>query len=205
MSDACRNFLLATQPSEMLAETLGKIEIETRRAGQVMERLRDLLSKDETPPVPLNLADLTHEVVSVLTEGAELSGVQLFVSLQWNTTIMADRPQIEQVLLNLVRNAIEAAATSSDAYKQGLVTLRRSGHDVQVDVEDNGPGVKPEIAEDMFEPFVTGKPKGMGLGLFLSRQIVEYYGGTLWCDDSVAKGARFCFRLPSRGRNADDA
>jgi C4-dicarboxylate-specific signal transduction histidine kinase len=102
---------------------------------------------------------------------------------------------MEQVLLNLIRNAIEAAAENSAKERRVRVRLGRFGSEVQVDVEDTGLGVRPDVAEHLFEPFATGKPRGMGLGLLLSRQIVECHGGRLWYDRSLATGARFTFRL----------
>jgi two-component system sensor kinase FixL len=110
--------------------------------------------------------------------------------------ILGDRLQIEQVLLNLVRNGIEAVSELSTKQRMIWIRLRRCAEAIQVDVEDNGPGIPPDIAEHLFEPFATGKPKGMGLGLLLSRQIIEFHGGQLWHDRAVSTGARFTFRLP---------
>jgi two-component system, LuxR family, sensor kinase FixL len=111
--------------------------------------------------------------------------------------IVGDRLQIEQVLLNLVRNGIEAASEIVNRYPTVWIRLGNSGEGIQIDVEDNGPGIPPDIAEHLFEPFASGKPKGMGLGLLLSRQIVEFHGGTLWHDRTFTTGTRFTFQLPS--------
>jgi C4-dicarboxylate-specific signal transduction histidine kinase len=117
-------------------------------------------------------------------------------------TIVADRVQVEQVLVNLIRNGIEAAE-SAIKEKQVWVRLRLSGAGVQIVVEDSGPGVAAEIAERLFEPFTTNKPRGMGLGLVLSREIIESLGGSLWCDHWVATGSRFAFWLPCTGSNTN--
>ena len=153
--------------------------------------------------VPLDLAEKTRKVLSVLADDAQSRGVEISIQEKAIVKIAADRLQMEQVLLNLIRNAIESAAENPTWQKRVSIRLRRTGSEVQVDVEDNGPGVNPDIAAHLFEPFMTGKPKGMGLGLMLSRQIIQSHGGDLWCDHAVTTGACFSFRLPALGSNAD--
>jgi signal transduction histidine kinase len=195
---ACRVSLTATpQKPDFLRETLAKVELESLRAGKIAERLRDFVSKGEMQLVPLDLAEKTHKVLSVLADEAQSHGVEIYVQERSPLMIAADRLQMEQVMLNLIRNAIEAAAENAGWQKRVCIRLRRSDNVVQVDVEDNGPGVNPEIAAHLFEPFMTGKPRGMGLGLMLSRQIVQSHGGDLWCDPAVVTGARFSFWLPA--------
>ena len=201
---ACRVILTATpQRPDFLAETLAKVESESLRAGKIAERLRDFVSKGEMQLVPLDLAEKTRKVLSVLTDEARSRGVEIYVQEKCAVMITADRLQMEQVLLNLIRNAIEAAAESPTWQKRVSIRLRRTGGEVQVDVEDNGPGVNADIAAHLFEPFMTGKPKGMGLGLMLSRQIIQSHGGDLWYDRAVAMGACFSFRLPALGAKTD--
>jgi two-component system, LuxR family, sensor kinase FixL len=194
---ACRVFLVpALQNPEFLSATLAKVESETLRAGEIVERLRDFLSKGDTRFVPLDLAQVAHAVVAVLADDAQLRRVEVSILAQSVVWVTADRLQMEQVLLNLIRNGIEAAAENATREKHVWVSLDHLDDEVQVAVEDNGPGVHPEIAEQLFEPFTTRKARGMGLGLSLSRQIVELHGGDLWWDRTVATGARFAFRLP---------
>ena len=200
---ACRVSLTSTlQRPDFLSETLAKVELESLRAGRIAERLRDFVSKGEMQLAPLDLAEKTRKVISVLADEAQSHGVEIYVQEKSVGTVAADRLQMEQVLLNLIRNAIELAAESPIWQKRVSIRLHRSGHDVQVDVEDNGPGVNPEIAAHLFEPFMTGKRKGMGLGLMLSRQIIQSHGGDLWYDRAIAAGARFSFRLPALGSTA---
>jgi two-component system, LuxR family, sensor kinase FixL len=110
---------------------------------------------------------------------------------------MADAAQIRQVLLNLINNAVDAAAEAVN----GIVSLRGSYASavVEVEVEDNGKGISSEIADHVFEPFQTTKPRGMGLGLPLSRQIVEAHGGHLWWEPVSPHGTRFHLQLPFNG------
>ena len=114
--------------------------------------------------------------------------------------VLADHIQIEQVLLNLLRNAIDAIATADSPRR--LIVLEAgcaSGCTVQISVADSGPGVTAEVAHRLFEPFVTTKPEGMGMGLSISRSIVESHGGRLRMLRSAASGAIFAFDLPTDG------
>jgi two-component system, LuxR family, sensor kinase FixL len=100
------------------------------------------------------------------------------------------------VLVNVIRNAIEAVADCINRERWVQIRLRRIDGEVQVEVEDNGPGVSPDIAQHLFEPFETSKLRGMGLGLSLSREMIKAHGGSLEWDATVAAGARFVLRLP---------
>jgi two-component system, LuxR family, sensor kinase FixL len=98
--------------------------------------------------------------------------------------------------VNVIRNAIEAVADCINRERWVQIRLRRIDGEVQVEVEDNGPGVSPDIAQHLFEPFETSKLRGMGLGLSLSREMIKAHGGSLEWDATVAVGARFVLRLP---------
>jgi signal transduction histidine kinase len=201
---ACRRLPRGGAKSEpLLIETLAKIESEALRAGEIIERLRDFSSKGDTRLAPLKLEDTARRVVGALTDEAHALGVEVRVEAQSETSVVADRVQVEQLLANLIRNGIEAAAEGATGDKQVRVRLTPSRGVVRVDVEDSGSGVAPEIAAHLFEPFATSKPRGMGLGLLLSRQIVELHGGKLWCERTSEKGSDFAFTLPCDGANLD--
>jgi two-component system sensor kinase FixL len=200
---ACRRILSsAPERQELLAGTLVKVESEALRAGEIVERLRDFLSKGQALSFGLNLEEVTRWVVAALADEARLRDVNVHLEAETVPLIVADRVQVEQVLVNLIRNGIEAAE-SAVKDKQVWVRLRLSGAGVQIVVEDSGPGVAAEIAERLFEPFTTNKPRGMGLGLMLSREIIESLGGSLWCDHWGANGSRFAFWLPRIGSNTN--
>jgi two-component system sensor kinase FixL len=115
-------------------------------------------------------------------------------------SVLADRIQIEQVLLNLLRNAIDAIATADSRKRLIVVEAKcKSGRTVQISVTDSGPGVIAEVANRLFEPFMTTKPEGMEMGLSISRSIVESHGGRLRMFQSVDSGASFVFDLPTDG------
>jgi two-component system, LuxR family, sensor kinase FixL len=193
----CRRLMAAGSPDfELLGRTLAKVEAEIRRAGEIVERLRDFLSKGEPRWSPIALTDMTHKVVGVLGDMAHSHGVIVRIHAQPLLQIAADRTQIEQVLVNLIRNAIEAAGECTDLEKWVSIRLRQVDGEVELAVEDNGRGVPPDLAERLFNPFETSKPRGMGLGLSLSREIAKAHGGRLWRDETVTAGARFVLRLP---------
>ena len=132
----------------------------------------------------------------MLADEARTHGVAVRIDARPLPHIAADRIQIEQVLVNVIRNAIEAVAECGKRERWVQIRLRHVDEEVEVEIEDNGPGVSPEIAQHLFEPFETSKPRGMGLGLSLSHEIVKVHGGSLQWDATVATGARFVLRLP---------
>jgi C4-dicarboxylate-specific signal transduction histidine kinase len=193
----CRRLMAASSLDfELLGRTMTKVESEILRAGEIVERLRDFLSKGEPRWSLIDLTDMTHKVVGALADMARAHGVIVRIDARPLLQIATDRTQVEQVLVNLVRNAIEAMSESGDTEKWVWIRLRQIDGEVQLAVEDNGCGVPPDVAERLFEPFETSKPRGMGLGLSLSREIVKALGGRLWRDATVTNGARFVLRLP---------
>jgi C4-dicarboxylate-specific signal transduction histidine kinase len=172
------------------------VESEIRRAGDIVERLRDFLSNSEPRWSLIDLTDMTHKVVGALADMARSHGAIVQIDARPLLQIAADRTQVEQVLVNLIRNAIEAVGECSGTEKWVWIRLRQIEEEVELAIEDNGGGVPPDLAERLFEPFETSKLRGMGLGLSLSREIVKAHGGHLWRDATVTTGARFMLRLP---------
>jgi len=194
---ACRNLLMSEPVDfELLGRTMVSVESEIRRAGDIVERLRDFLGKNEPRWCSVNLVETTHKVVSLLADEARTHCVAIRIDARPLPRIAADYIQIEQILVNVIRNAIEAAAECVNRERWVRIRLRHVDGEVQVEIEDNGPGVSPEIAQHLFEPFETSKQRGMGLGLSLSREMVKAHGGSLRWDATVPVGARFVLRLP---------
>jgi len=133
-------------------------------------------------------------VAERLSDEATARAVSIDVEPAMVPIVMVDPLQIKQVLINLLSNAIDAAADT----QAGAVRVRchHDGRTIEIIVDDNGRGVASEIAEHLFEPFQTTKARGMGLGLPLSRQIVEAHGGKIWWEPTVPKGTRFYVVLP---------
>jgi C4-dicarboxylate-specific signal transduction histidine kinase len=118
--------------------------------------------------------------------------------------VKADGVQIEQVLINLVANAIDAASERPDARGHVIIRVAANASAIKIQVEDDGRGVPPELADNIFDAYQTTKPRGMGLGLHLSRRIVQRHAGRLWWEPIRTGGARFVVELPTDGssRNA---
>jgi two-component system, LuxR family, sensor kinase FixL len=167
------------------------------RAGQIIKRLREFVARGETDRQAENLAKLVEEASALALVGAKEIGTQ--VSFAFDPAVgfvLVDRIQIQQVILNLVRNAIEAM---QDAERRELEVSTRwvDLETVEIAVKDSGPGIAPEIAETLFTPFMTTKPQGMGVGLSISRTIVEAHGGRLWAEPNPNGGTIFHLTLKS--------
>jgi two-component system sensor kinase FixL len=194
---ACRQMLRQDfTDREVLLETMAKAEAEVLRAGVIVDRLRDFLSNRDRRLGRVDLGAVAQEIVAALADDARGRGVDIQVDAPAAVLVTVDRLQIEQVLVNLVRNAIEA--TSGHGRREGhvRVRVRDAGDAVEVAVEDDGPGVPVDMAKHLFEAFQTSKHRGMGLGLWLSREFIGGHGGRLWWDSNTVAGARFVFSLP---------
>jgi two-component system sensor histidine kinase DctS len=149
--------------------------------------------------VPVDPNALVREVIDLCRAEAVRCGVQLRLDLATEALpqVQADPIQIEQIVLNLVRNGIEAIHQSGSAERVLTVSTRRREREAWVSVHDSGPGVAPGVAARIFETFFTTKPDGMGVGLALSRSIAEAHQGRLWLDETAGGGALFHLALPA--------
>lgn len=175
-------------------ELVDKAAAQTVRAGQIIRRLRDFVEKGETHR---KLEDINATVAEAVALGLAGGGdvERAFDYAPSLPSVMIDRIQIQQVVLNLVRNAIEAMAGQPRRELRVATALAADGT-VEVTVADTGPGLPPEIADRLFQPFVTTKENGMGIGLSLCRTIVDAHGGELTATAAATGGAMFRFNLP---------
>jgi two-component system, LuxR family, sensor kinase FixL len=191
--------LLATSAGERerLAEMMEKAIGQARRAGDVIRRLRGFVSKRETERRIQNLNSLVEEALGLALVGMRQRGVRTSLELDHNLPpVLVDPVQIQQVLLNLVRNAVEAMEHSArQELTIGTRAIPKHGM-AEVIVADTGPGIAPEVADRLFQPFVTTKPTGMGLGLSICREIVEAHHGRLAAAPCPAGGTVFRMTLP---------
>jgi two-component system sensor kinase FixL len=191
------------EKAERLREALREAGGQSLRAGQIIKHLREFVTKGETEKSPHNLRQLIEEAGALALVGSREKGVRTVFDFASDADrVMVDRIQIQQVLTNLMRNAVEAM---KDAPKKELmVSIRPSGAgDVIVTVEDSGPGISDEIVSDLFKPFTTTKAGGMGIGLSISKRIVEAHGGEMTVAKSRFGGASFSFTLPEYDEEED--
>jgi two-component system sensor kinase FixL len=189
--------LLERSPPDVgkVQAALGAAGEQALRAGQIIRRLRDFVAKGETERRIESLPQLIEEAGALAMVGAKERGVRLkFLIGPEVDAVLADKVQIQQVVLNLMRNAIDAM---EEAPRRELTVSAASAPDnmVEIAVADTGPGVDPAMLEQLFQPFVTTKAHGMGVGLSISRTIVEAHGGRIWVEANEAGGATFRFTL----------
>jgi two-component system sensor kinase FixL len=160
-----------------------------------VRRLRDFISRGESDRRIESLARLLNEASALALVGAGERGVEVQVKLDLKMdSVLVDRIQVQQVLLNLMRNAIEAMA-ESPVRRLRISSRAQPGDLVRVTIEDSGPGLPAEVAERLFEPFVSTKSKGMGLGLSICHTIIHGHGGRIWAEPSRSGGTAFHFTL----------
>ncbi|MBX3393837.1 MAG: PAS domain S-box protein [Phycisphaerae bacterium] len=174
---------------------LREIAGQAQRAAEIVRRLRAFVRKDRPALTSINVNQLALEATRMLSADAATHGIQVGLELADGVpTINADPIQFEQVLLNLIRNAMEAVSLRADEPKRVSVQTRWERPDrVHVEVRDNGPGISPEALNRLFEPFHTTKPDGLGMGLPISRSIIGSFGGRLDCIESAP--GRTVFRI----------
>jgi two-component system sensor kinase FixL len=189
----------------MLRDALGKAAEQALRAGQIIRRLREFVARGDTERQIESLPKLVEDASTLALIGAKESGI--VVSFRQDPKadlVVADRIQIQQVLVNLIRNAIDVLMEWSGQREIEIETVTMADSTVQVSVSDTGSGLAPEVAAQLFQPFVTTKQKGMGLGLSISRTIVEAHGGKIWVESRPGGGTTFRFTLrTASGEEAD--
>ncbi len=197
-TEAARHLLSSapTPPPPRVTEFLEKTASQAERAGQIIRRLRSFIEKGTVERVEASLPEMVREAVDLATVGRAAEGVQIIFDLAPALPPVAiDKIQIQQVVVNLVRNAVDVLRGA----ERRVLTVRTAAgkHGYQeVAVADTGPGIAPEIADQLFKPFVTTKTEGMGIGLSICRSIVEAHGGEIWTEPNPGGGTIFRFIVP---------
>ena len=196
---AARRFLKAEPPNfHEVDDALSLIVKEGNRAGEVVERVRALIKKVPARKDAVAIDDAILEVIALTRTEAANNSVSVRTQLaEGLPRVQGDRVQLQQVLLNLIINAIEAMRDVGEEERELLISTRNEPDGVSVEVRDSGPGFAPAALERVFEPFYTTKPGGLGLGLSICRSIIEAHNGRLWASANVPRGAIFRFIAPA--------
>jgi two-component system, LuxR family, sensor kinase FixL len=194
----CRRILgSAGDVPESVRAAFDAVVQQADRAGAIIQRLREFLREGTSRRSTAEVGDLVREALGLAEIEAAQNAVAVKVEIAPGLPpVIVDRIQIEQVLVNLIRNAIDAIVSAASPERRISIVAGHVGDFVEVRVVDTGPGVSPEIAERLFQPFVTSKPRGMGLGLSISRTIIEAHHGALSWQPKEG-GTAFVFTLPS--------
>jgi two-component system sensor kinase FixL len=179
----------------VIADAVNKAAEQALRAGDIVRRLRDFVARGESERRVESIAKLVEEASALALVGAKEQGVRVRTQYDLDVDlVLADKVQVQQVLLNLMRNAIEAMA--GRPRRDLLLSTAAVDGMALINVADTGPGIDAEIEAQLFQPFVTTKPHGMGVGLSISRTIVEAHGGRIWTEPNPGGGTIFRFTLP---------
>ena len=189
-----------TSDPDAVREILQQLAADGRRASEVVQRIRAFAKKGDVERGPIDLNAMLREAVQLVRHDTIRRRVEIrFALTHESLVVFGDRVQLQQVALNLVLNALEALADRPlGAERLVLIeTARAATHTAIVTIRDTGPGIAPERQAAIFEPFITSKPNGLGVGLSISRTIVEAHGGVIWCEsDPAAGGAAFMVAFP---------
>jgi two-component system sensor kinase FixL len=184
-------------------DVLAKAASQARRAGQIVHHLRHFVLTGETEKSEEDLNLVVQDSLAMALTGA---GQKVSMNLQLSGNlpkVLIDRVQIQQVVVNLIRNAVDVLAGSSGGVIS-LSTTQRSTDFLELRVSDNGPGIAAEVADRLFHPFVTTKPKGMGIGLSMCKSIIDSHGGKIWVEEGLSGGATFAFTVPIAQDQGDE-
>jgi len=198
---ACVHLLSRDVPDlDKSREVIGRMIRDGMRASEVIKRIRDLLHKTDVEKAPLSVNETIQEVLALVSSDVLRSKIELQVELAADLPpVSGDRIQLQQVILNLILNARDAMSGEQTNLREMQITSgKNSAGAVAVAVRDTGHGLEAKDVERIFDPFFTTKAGGMGLGLSISRTIIEAHGGRLWATQNEDKGATIQFELPSR-------
>jgi PAS domain S-box-containing protein len=204
---ACSRWLSGQRPNfDEAREAVGRIVRDGNRASEVIQRIRSLLKKTAPQKSPLDINEVIREVIALTAGELRRKSVYLKTDLAENLApVFADRVQLQQVVLNLIINGVEAMGTVTGRSRDLLVRAQRDElGGVTVSVQDSGDGIDPQNIERLFDAFYTTKAEGMGMGLSVSRSIIEAHGGRLWAASDGGHGATIQFTLPADEGNRHD-
>ena len=184
-------------PREELREALGKLASQAQRAGRVIRRIYDFVRRSEPQRTSCDINEIVQDSIGLIEADARKRGMEIVSDLAGNLPrIQADTVMLEQILINLMRNGMEAMQAAHLGRRQLVVSTALAENSLQVSVADYGSGISKEAIGHLFEPFYTTKPEGMGMGLNICRSIIEFHKGRMWVDANPEGGTIFRFTLP---------
>jgi C4-dicarboxylate-specific signal transduction histidine kinase len=183
---------------ELGKEILGSLEYDNKRAATIVKSLRSIFTEGESNTQEVQLGDLISSVLDIVKPELKSKNIQIQLRVDDDLVIMVNSAEIEQVILNLLNNAIQALAKSGTLQRCIAIEATKTGEAVRFSVSDNGPGVPADFKSQLFELLSTTKQTGMGLGLWLCKHIVTRYSGSIHHEDLVDGGARFVVKFPPR-------
>lgn len=183
--------------TELGKEILDSLEQDNKRAATIVKSLRSIFTEGESNAQVVQLGDLISRVLDIVKPELKGKNIQIQLRVDDDLVIMVNPSEIEQVILNLLNNAIQALANSGTLQRRIAIEAIKTGKSVQFSISDNGTGVTLEFKPHLFELLSTTKQTGMGLGLWLCKHIVTRYGGSIYYEDAVGSGAKFVIKLPS--------
>jgi len=197
--EACLRFLNRDVPDlNEVHDAIVGMMADSRRAGEVILRIRALCRKAEPNKIRLDINDVINEVVLLIQRELIEHGVLLRRELSAAPVfVLGDRVELQQVTINLLMNGMEAMAAVTDRPRDLLIRTQQEADQVLVAIQDSGTGIEPENADRLFTSFFTTKPSGLGMGLSICRSIIEAHGGRLCAAPNTGPGATFQFTLPS--------
>ncbi|NQW69869.1 MAG: GHKL domain-containing protein, partial [Betaproteobacteria bacterium] len=182
---------------ELGKEILDSLEQDNKRAATIVKSLRSIFTEGESNAKAVQLGDLIASVLEIVKPELKGKNIQIQLRVDADLVIMVNPSEIEQVILNLLNNAIQALANSGTLQRRIAIEAMKTGKSVQLSIADNGAGVSPEFKPHLFELLSTTKQTGMGLGLWLCKHVVTRYGGSIHYEDALGGGAKFVIELPS--------
>lgn len=200
--DSCTAWLANEPPNlERARAAASRVIQAATQASEAVQRIRALFKKTTPGTMSVDVSDLIEDTISLLRHETQRHNISLVTELDAGTrSVRADRVQLQQVILNLVMNAVESTASADTEPRQLLIQSAPSNPgEILVSVKDTGPGIDAAHADKLFAPFFTTKPQGIGMGLPISRSIIEAHGGRLWAENNEPRGAVFRFTLPTEG------
>jgi signal transduction histidine kinase len=204
-ANTCLRWLSREQPDlEEARAAAARIVQDGRRAGEIVDRVRLLFKKGTLQRELVDPNEIVREMTLLLHSEAIQFAVFVRTKLAADIPrVIGDRVQLQQVLMNLMMNSIDAMKDVDGTHELMIESQRSEDGQVLISVSDTGVGLPPEQADKIFNAFFTTKTHGTGMGLRISRSIVESHGGRLWAADNPPRGARFCFTLPAHGATCD--